>query len=384
VFYPPELLTWVADVSSHLPSLSKTQAQVVAWYSFAVSVVQRSGISHVVYFLASVLKVPEGRLRQRLREALYDGQDKRGTGRRAIAVGGCFRWLLDWAVAHGEGADDTLFLALDATTLQQRFSVLSVSVLVGGTAIPVAWRVVRATQPGAWKPHWLALLNALCGACPGRDVLVVADRGLYAKWLFDAIRANHWHPLLRIQAQGHLRLLETGQRLSLAQLAAHCRHACQDTWWRGAAVCFAGQARLTCTLLALACVHHKAAWLLVSDLPPARVSPSWYALRMWIEAGFRAVKSGLFHWHHTRMTHPARAERLWLILALAALRLALLAPPLDPSPSASPRLSLLKRGLLAQLAAPFSRQPLSFHPLPFPPLPPSPLLDFLPQLNTYP
>ena len=37
-------------------------------------------------------------------------------------------------------------LALDATTLGQRFTVLCVSVLVRGCAIPVAWKVLAYNQ----------------------------------------------------------------------------------------------------------------------------------------------------------------------------------------------------------------------------------------------
>ncbi len=78
MLYPPELLTWTANVSSHLPHLSKTQAKVLAWYSFAVSVVQGSGISQVVCYLSDVLGQREETMRQRLREMLYDANDKRG------------------------------------------------------------------------------------------------------------------------------------------------------------------------------------------------------------------------------------------------------------------------------------------------------------------
>jgi len=34
---------------------------------------------------------------------------------------------------------------------------------------------------------------------------VLADRGLYAKWLFAAITALNWHPLLCIKKQGKFR-----------------------------------------------------------------------------------------------------------------------------------------------------------------------------------
>ncbi len=30
-------------------------------------------------------------------------------------------------------------------------------------------------------------------------VLVMADRGLYAAWLYQAIQANGWHPFLRVK-----------------------------------------------------------------------------------------------------------------------------------------------------------------------------------------
>jgi hypothetical protein len=238
-----------------------------------------------------------------------------------------------------------LLLGLDATTLRQTFTVLSVSRLVGRRASPIAWTVLPATALGAWKSHWQGLL----------EVLVLADRGLYAKWLFETSVACGWHPLLRINAQGSCWIHATGQRLPLATLAPLCK----GHWWQGVVTCFTRQARLRCTLLVLWDAHQHDAWLLLTDLPPTHLSPTWYALRMGIEAGFKALKTGGFHWERTRMTDPARAERLWLILALACLRVALLAP-LPASTTVAvppyPRLSLFKQGLVRQLAAFLLRQ----------------------------
>lgn len=45
---------------------------------------------------------------------------------------------------------------MDAMTLADRFTVLCISVLYRGCAIPVAWKVVRAGEKGAWEPHWKA------------------------------------------------------------------------------------------------------------------------------------------------------------------------------------------------------------------------------------
>lgn len=375
MFYPPELLSWTTCVSRHLPLLSKTQAQVLAWYSFAVTVVQSSGISQVSYFLACLLGQPENTVRQRLRESLYAARDKRGLQRRDVAVEACFAPLLRWVLSLWQSDDRVLFLAVDATTLRQTFTVLSISVLVSGCALPVAWAVVPATAAGSWKPHWQRLLRALSVPTDLR-VVVLADRGLYAKWLFDAIIACHWHPLLRINPQGSVTICENGQRLALSQLA----HRCQGKWWRGEALCFSGATRLRCTLLVLYDNQQQAVWMLVTDLAPAEVSPTWYALRWWIETGFKALKTAGFHWERTRMVDPARAERLWLVMALSCLRLATLSPTPEDAPVFPPlpaRLSLFRRASLSQLAALLLQRPLFTHPLPPQSFPPPPSLEIL-------
>src|SRR5260221_2189359 len=101
-----------------------------------------------------------------------------------------------WPEEHQE-----LALALDATTLGQRFTVLCISVLVCGCAIPVAWKVLAYNQKGSWQPYWHTLLAHLDGVIPAEwTVLVLADRGLYAPWLYRQIVAQGWHPFLRINA----------------------------------------------------------------------------------------------------------------------------------------------------------------------------------------
>jgi hypothetical protein len=363
--------------------LTSSQARVLAWYSFAVTLVQSSGISHVAYFLACLLGQKENTVRQRLREVVYEAEQKRGMPRREVDVVLCFAPLLKWILTHWRSPDAVVCLALDATTLRQTFTVLSVSVLVGRCAIPVAWTVLPATQAGAWKPHWQGLLRSVHIPSPW-TVLVMADRGLYAKWLFDELVSLTWHPLLRINAQGWVHVRETNQRMFLSQLVS----ACIGKWWHGQVVCFSADKRLNCTLLVLSDVHQQDVWLIVTDLLPAHVSPTWYALRMWIEIGFKALKSAGFHWERTRMNDPARAERLWLVLALAALRLALLTPEAVPRfPQEQPhypRLTWLKQALLRQLAALITHAPLPCHPLRMQALPPAPCLEYATQLKTYP
>jgi hypothetical protein len=90
-------------------------------------------------------------------------------------------------------------LVLDATTLGERWTILSISVVVCKCAIPVAWKVLGGHEKGAWRPHWEGLLKHLEGSIPADwQVLVMADRGRYARWLFQVIIDCGWHPFLRI------------------------------------------------------------------------------------------------------------------------------------------------------------------------------------------
>jgi hypothetical protein len=78
---------------------------------------------------------------------------KRGDKRRSLEVRSCFPALLRWVVAWPPATCCQLALAMDALTLGQCFTILTISVVVRGCAIPIAWHIVEATRPGAWRPH---------------------------------------------------------------------------------------------------------------------------------------------------------------------------------------------------------------------------------------
>ncbi len=120
-------------------------------------------------------------------------------------------------------------------------------------------------------------------------VIVLADRGLYARWLFQAIVARQGHPFLRINQQGQYR--PTGQTRFRPLSTVVCRGA---DGWKGAVDCFAGSScRLTYTLLAQWTEPHTDPWLIMTDLPPAAADAAWYGLRAWIECGFKDYISGV-------------------------------------------------------------------------------------------
>jgi hypothetical protein len=163
------------------------------------------GITSVAALLAPLLDAKENTVRQRLREWCYEAKDKRGAKRQALEVSTCFAPLLRWVLAWWSPTERRLVLAMDATTLGQRFTVLTISVVYRGCAIPVAWTIVEATRKGAWRPHWEALFDHLQGCVPADwTVLVLADR-LYARWLFQHLVKRGWHPFLRINRGGNVR-----------------------------------------------------------------------------------------------------------------------------------------------------------------------------------
>ena len=310
------LSAWVSVVSMHLPHLSQPQARTRAWYSFAMVFTQSCGRSTVAVFLAALLGKREDAVRPQVREWTYDAAAKKGAHRAELAVSTCFAPLLRWVLRWWDPDHRQLVLVLDATYLGDRFIVLAVSLVYRGCAIPLAWKVVGGHEPGSWQPHWCALLEALRGAVPQEwTVLVMADRGLYAAWLFHKIVACGWHPFLRLRLGGQFRPAGGAHWRDMRTLVPTV-----GSQWCGRAECFKTRpGRLACTLLARWEAGYTDPWLIVTDLPPEGADIVWYGLRSWIESGFKDLKRGGWHWEQTKHQHADRVERQWLAMAVATL-----------------------------------------------------------------
>jgi hypothetical protein len=374
----PGLSQWHQTVSTYLSHLSQPQIAVLVLWSIGIVLAQSCGLTTVAVFLAYLLESSERSVRERLRDWYRDGAHKRGAKRgekrRSLEVSSCFPALLRWVVALMPPTCHQLALALDASTLGQRFTILSISVLVRGCAIPVAWHIVEAGRAGAWRGHWQALFEHLQGCVPSEwTVIVAADRGLYAKWLFASIVRLGWHPFLRINRQGHYRPCTARSFRPLSQVVTRV-----GQHWAGRVTCFATKQRqLECTLLARWDAPYREPWLIVTDLSACVADVGWYGLRCWIECGFKDAKRGGWHWEQTKMKDPRRAERLWLAMAVATVwvvsvgcqaECALAYGALDELPqthiarrtaksSRAPRaLSCFRRGRLVIVAALMNRQ----------------------------
>lgn len=305
---------WIAEVGAQLPHLSPAQARVLALWSFGMVLARSCALTAVSLVLAGLLGRKPNSVRQQLREGVYEAAAKRGRARRELEVRRCFAPLLRWVLARWEGHQ--LALAIDATNLGDRFVVLAVSVLYRGCAIPVSWTVLPAGRKGAWRGEWLRMLHELRPAVPRPwTVIVLADRGLYAPWLFRRIVRLGWHPLLRVNLGGTFRPATHHAFVPFRTLVPTPGRA-----WSGTGVAFkTAGSQLPCTLLARWEEGYRDPWLLLTDLPPEASAAGWYGLRAWIEQGFKLIKRGGFQWQRTRMTNPDRAARLWLAVAVATL-----------------------------------------------------------------
>jgi hypothetical protein len=300
------------------PALSKPQLKGLAEWSFGMVLARCCSLDSVASYLADWLEQPELSIRSRLREWYLPADRKsvssRGDKRKDLPVHTCFAPLLDWL--RRDWPEPRLALALDASTLHDRFVLLAISVLYRRCAVPVAWKILPATAPGPWQPHWLELLETLRGVVPA-DWLVVAltDRGLWAPWLFQKIQSLGWHPLMRINRGGRFRPDGSTHFMPLKQMVPKV-----GMTWSGPGTAFSTPGRqVAATLLGWWGAGYQEPWLLLSDLAPQQSDASWYGLRSWIEQGFKDSKRGGWQWQHTRMEDPERAERLWLALAVATL-----------------------------------------------------------------
>lgn len=309
----PQFTEWQGELARRFSHLPRTVVAVLAVYSLGVIATSCCGLSCVALYLASLLGFKFNSIRKRLSEFYKDKEDKSGSKRRDLEVSGCFAPLLGWLISMWPSKQ--LPLAIDVTNLGDRFHVLCISLVVRGTAIPVAWKVIHGGLNEPWGPHWNTLLDYLSVAVPEDwTVLILSDRGLESPELFRHITKLHWHPMMRIKKGGKFRPKGWKNFYYLHELVDRLgkRFAV-----RGCA--YAGE-RLECTLLASwQEEQHEEPWLVLTDLPPESANVLWYGLRTWIEQGFKVIKGGGWQWDNTRMEDPERVERLWLVLAVSSL-----------------------------------------------------------------
>jgi len=169
----------------------------------------------------------------------------------------------------------------------------------------VAWGIVPAGATHAWRRAWLRVLRLLRPAIPrGWRVIVLAERGLSAPWLFRRLPRLGGQPFVRINTGGSFRPAGAACWRPLTTVVPR-----PGPSWRGTGLaCTRNQ--VPCTLLARWEDGDKDPWLILTALPPEASDAGWYGLRAWIDQGLKVIKRAGWPWHRTRMRDPERAARL--------------------------------------------------------------------------
>jgi Transposase DDE domain len=331
--YAQNITKWTTDIGTHFPGLSQPQAKGLAHWTWGTMRATTCSLTAVSRELTTVLHETESTIQGRLREWYLNAEEKRGHHRQELDVTCCFVPLLTWILSLLPSAHRQLALAIDATHLSNRYTILVVSVIVHHTAIPVAWKVLVATKKEEWKPHWIRLLTTLAPAIsPEWFVLVLADRGLYGAWLFRTITKYHWHPALRIN-QTIMASADQGHSWQwLRTFTGAERAPWKGSLWLGKQ----RESRFACTILYAWELGYKDPWIVITDLLPEEAEVAWYRLRGSIEQGFRDFKSDGWSCQQTRLSLPERVQRQWLVLAVATLATVSLAECREEFPRESP------------------------------------------------
>ena len=329
---------WEARVNALRVALKPHHRAALAEYSFGRALARCGGRTSV----AASLAVKAGTLPQRLRELYPPASAQIGAARSEFDYTLCCAPLVRWAAAGHP--DKRLVLALDPTGRTDRFRVPCAAVLYRGCGLPVAGAVQAADEKGSWDAIWFDLLGKSEAARgDGRTVPVLTDRGPESPALFRARVRLGWHPLVRVKGRATFRPAGGHSGYRADHFAAQVGGV-----WSGEGVAYPAGDRRGCTLLASWGAGHDEPWLLLTDLPVTGGNAAWYAWRMWIEQGFRALKRGCGQWQRAQMSEPVRVARLWAVIAAATMYAVEVGGEAEPAgvPPAGGPWSRLKRGLL--------------------------------------
>lgn len=294
------LYHWYRCVSNQFCSLSKPQAWVLAAFSLAVALARRCALPAAAEALPICGK-PDS-LERRWQRFLDNAQVDWSQGCTALA-----RWVIGALTPTRR-----VVLLVDETSLRQKLKVMAVSLAYRGRAIPLAWWCYPNEH---WPMGQVKLVRTLLewvapAIAPDMTVVVEMDRGLgNSPTLLRAIAGRGWYYLVRVTGRVRLRLSD-GREVAFREVVAR-----RGQRWRGAVRAFQTAGWLECWALGVWEARYHEPWLLLTNWPQA---PSdQYGWRMWEELAFRDFKSGGWQWQKSRVTDPAHANRLWLVLALA-------------------------------------------------------------------
>ena len=208
---------------------------------------------------------------------------------------------------------------VDESAKRDHLHLLRASLAYRGAVIPLAWVLWQQQQPLPEGRYWQEmdhLLGRVAALLPSAcTVTVVADRAYDVPAFIDRLTDAGWHWVLRCKARGTVRFLDhQGQEWALADLVD--RHLPRpDHRWKTRGQLFKQAGWRTASLVGIWERTAKEPLVVITDLAPQWAVLRTYALRAWIEPGFRQEKSRGWQWEASQV--PSLAHQHTLLLAMA-------------------------------------------------------------------
>ena len=307
------LREWTACVKADLlPGLHGHLCNALAAVSLGVALAGHCHSGRVAALLPGRARPASGRRRV---ERLLANPRLRVRAGEVLASGALARAVL----SRWSGRE--VVLILDETPGRGPLRCLRASAGYRGRAVPLAWACYREGELPARMPRLVWRLLRRVARCLPADApaVLVADRGLSWPGVLDCCAALGWHYVLRVQGTTRVEV-PGGRGGRVREVEARSLAPRVGDRWSGPVRAFkkAGWRDVH-----VAAVHEPGCaepWLLVSDRPggPGR-HVRRYCRRAWCEQSHRDDKSAAFNWDRSRVTDPAHAGRLLLVLALATL-----------------------------------------------------------------
>lgn len=215
-------------------------------------------------------------------------------------------------------AGDTLYLALDTSQLWGRFTIVCLSLVYRGRALPLGWVVCASGSATVPLARYQRMLAQVAACIPDSSkVVLLADRGFMDVKLMQLMRQLGWHFRIRVKLSVYIHRATKGKRKVKALMPPPGGARFFSHVW------FTEQ-RYGPLHLALAYVQTKNGhekWAIISDEPVGLHTFDEYGLRFDIEEGFLDFKSAGFQLESSQLEDSAALSRLLLILATATLYL---------------------------------------------------------------
>lgn len=212
-----------------------------------------------------------------------------------------------------------LYLALDTTSVQGQFTIIYLSVIHRGRAVPIIWSVVRsASTTVRFESYQSLLIRAAKLLPPKAKVVLLADRGFCDMRLMQAARDLNWG--FRIRIKSAVWVYWPGQRPG-TKVGRLCPGLGEARFYHKV---WLTKQQLGPVHLALAWCQRDGKtepWYVVSDEPTDITTFDEYGLRFDTEELFLDQKSANFQLEATRLRDEMALSRLALVLAVTVLTL---------------------------------------------------------------